>query len=186
MNLPPIVDVGGPYSGEVGQPVMFDASNTVDPDGDGLIFLWDFGDGTPPPFPGPDPTASHAYGTAGDYTAQLVVTDGINDPVLMDVPVSITDLPPQPAGDVWTLIRPFSSLELTLRFESFAGILLVEVTQLSGARSFGIGMEFSGFIFWMDATGSLYVGNINRAAGTMFGMAFGGPGGGGFWLAEQK
>ncbi len=78
-NEPPVVDPGGPYTGISGQPVQFDASGTIDPDGDTLIYLWDFGDGTIPPFPSQDPTATHAYEFPGTYTVQLAVTDQVNE-----------------------------------------------------------------------------------------------------------
>jgi hypothetical protein len=90
-NLPPQVDTGGPYTGVVNQPVQFDASGTVDPDGDTLIFLWDFGDGSLPSFPSEDPTATHSYTIQGNYTATLVVTDGINDPVAETASVEISE-----------------------------------------------------------------------------------------------
>jgi hypothetical protein len=90
-NLPPQVDAGGPYTGVVDQAVQFDASGTVDPDGDTLTFLWDFGDGSPPPFPTQDPTATHTYTILGNYTATLTVTDGINDPVAGTASVEISE-----------------------------------------------------------------------------------------------
>jgi len=33
VNLPPVAEAGGPYSGVVGSPIMFDASGSYDPDG---------------------------------------------------------------------------------------------------------------------------------------------------------
>ena len=93
-NEPPVVDPGGPYSGVAGKPVQFDASGTTDPDGDILTYLWDFGDGTPPPFPSQDPTATHVYAAHGNYTAMLSVTDGVNDPVLVGLSVEILDQQP--------------------------------------------------------------------------------------------
>jgi PKD repeat protein len=89
-NLPPIVDPGGPYTGVAGQPVQFDASGTTDPDGDTLTYLWIFGDGSPPQFPSQIPTTTHTYSAAGTYTAQLTVTDTVNDPVQTQVLVEIS------------------------------------------------------------------------------------------------
>ena len=77
-NQPPVADPNGPYDGIVGQLVQFDGSGSFDPDGDTLIYLWDFGDGTPPPFPSQDPTATHTYDAVGTYTVVLAVTDGVN------------------------------------------------------------------------------------------------------------
>ncbi len=88
-SSPPVVDPGGPYTGIAGQPVQFDASGTSDPEGDSLVYLWDFGDGSPPPFPSEDPTATHTYASPGTYTAQLAVTDRVNPPVLVEVAVEI-------------------------------------------------------------------------------------------------
>ena len=96
-NLPPNVVSGGPYQGTPDVPVQFDASGTNDPDGDILIYLWSFGDKTQPPFPSQNPTISHAYESVGTYAAVLTVTDGVNDPVMVDVNVEISltaNLPP--------------------------------------------------------------------------------------------
>jgi uncharacterized repeat protein (TIGR01451 family) len=91
-NEPPVVDPGGPYTGIAGQPVQFDASGTTDPDGDTIIYLWDFGDGSQPQFPSQDPTTSHAYGADGIYTVTLTVTDGVNPPVSDQTTVDIGGL----------------------------------------------------------------------------------------------
>jgi PKD repeat protein len=70
-NQPPVCDAGGPYSGAVGQPILFDGSGSSDPDGTIVDYNWQFGDcgtGT-----GPNPT--HTYATAAVYTVSLCVTD---------------------------------------------------------------------------------------------------------------
>jgi len=92
----------------------------------------------------------------------------------------------QPAGDDWLVKLPFLNSEFKLTFEQFAGILIVK-TEVAGAEpSTGIGMEFSGVIFWMDITGDLYFGNIDRPAGTMQGILFGANQAGTVWFAEQR
>ena len=97
-NTPPVVDPGGPYVGVPGVAVNFDASGTTDADGDLLVYLWSFGDGSQPPFPSQNPTTSHVYTNAGTYTVVLSVTDGVNMPVVEEVDVIIEDnvinLPP--------------------------------------------------------------------------------------------
>lgn len=170
-NMPPVVDAGGPYSGLVGQSVDFDASGTVDPDGDSLVFMWTFEGDAQPVF---GATASHSWAAAGTYTATLSVTDGVNLPVIVDVTVDVTDAPPPPLTDTWLVKTPYAVLqdEFLVTFEEFAGILIVDTEAPDGTTSMGIGMEWDGVIYWMDMSYSIYFGNINRDAGTMSGVAF--------------
>ncbi|HYS03627.1 MAG TPA: PKD domain-containing protein [Candidatus Dormibacteraeota bacterium] len=54
--------------------VTFDGSQSYDPDGDAIVsYRFDFGDGSAPVTQS-SPTTTHAYGTAGDYSATLQVT----------------------------------------------------------------------------------------------------------------
>lgn len=174
-NLPPDVDPGGPYSGVIDQPVQFDASGTLDPEQDTLVYMWTFEGDTQPIF---GATATHSWNAAGTYTATLSVTDGVNAPVLVDVQVEITDTapppPPPPLGDTWLVKAPFGDLSdgFFVTFEEFAGILVVESLYPDGTSSMGIGMEWDGVIYWMDMTYTIYFGNLDRDAGTMSGVAF--------------
>lgn len=58
---------------QAGAPAQFDASGSTDPDGSVARYDWDFGDGTTLADGGAKPT--HAYATAGTYTARVTVTD---------------------------------------------------------------------------------------------------------------
>jgi hypothetical protein len=71
VNDPPVADPNGPYSGEVGNPVTFDGSGSVDPDGTIVSYDWDFGDGGT----GTGVSPTHTYAGAGTYTVTLTVTD---------------------------------------------------------------------------------------------------------------
>ncbi len=50
----------------------FDSSGSADPDGDALTYSWDFGDGATATGPSP----SHNYGSAGQRTVTLSLSDG--------------------------------------------------------------------------------------------------------------
>jgi hypothetical protein len=71
-NRPPVAVVGGPYSGTVGQSILFDGSGSSDPDaGQTLSYSWNFGDGST----ASGATASHPYGIAGTFLVSLEVCD---------------------------------------------------------------------------------------------------------------
>jgi serine protease len=60
-----------PSSPKVDETVTFDASGSTDSDGSITSYEWDFGDGTT----ATGETVTHSYGSAGDYTVSLTVTD---------------------------------------------------------------------------------------------------------------
>lgn len=94
-NVAPIVAPVGDQTGIVGQAVTFDASEAVDPDGVGLTFAWDFGDGTVSEAVAP----THVYAAVGTYAGRLTVRDdGASTAVQFSVVVSEPVLPvPAPA-----------------------------------------------------------------------------------------
>jgi hypothetical protein len=59
----------------LGTPLAFDASRSLDADGDGLLYSWDFGEGRPSGEAGPSPRAVHEFDSAGVRTVKLTVTD---------------------------------------------------------------------------------------------------------------
>jgi len=78
-NQAPVAVASGPTSTTMGAVENFYADSSSDPDGDNLIYMWDFGDTTTSNLINP----THSYTTAGTYTVTLTVTDnGI--PVLSD------------------------------------------------------------------------------------------------------
>lgn len=73
-NSPPTASFTAiPQTGPVPLLVSFNAAASSDPDGDPLIYAWDFGDGTPP---GSGAAVNHTYQDRGLYTATLTVSDG--------------------------------------------------------------------------------------------------------------
>lgn len=75
MNTLPVAVASGPYTGMIGVPVRFDASESYDTDGTGLCYSWNFGDGTT----GSGISPSHVYAADGVFTVVLVVFDGIEE-----------------------------------------------------------------------------------------------------------
>jgi PKD repeat protein len=74
-NNPPVAEAGGPYSGDEGSLIPFDARDSSDPDGDPLTFEWDLdNDGEYDDAIGATP--SHSWPDDGTYTIGLRVTDG--------------------------------------------------------------------------------------------------------------
>jgi len=76
-NRPPEADAGGPYPGNEGQPIVFDASGSNDPDGDSLSYRWDFeNDGTWDTAWSSSPTALRTWPDDWVGIAKVEVSDG--------------------------------------------------------------------------------------------------------------
>ncbi|PSQ73635.1 MAG: hypothetical protein BRD26_00425 [Bacteroidetes bacterium QH_1_64_81] len=91
-NQPPkAVAEASPTDTTTNAEVTFDASGSTDPDDDAgsLTYDWEFGDGDS----GGGETTNHTYGSAGEYTAELSVSDGERSET-DEVTVSITDAAP--------------------------------------------------------------------------------------------
>jgi len=71
VNRQPVAEAGGPYTGIQDVPVAFDGSQSSDPDGDALRYLWDLGDATTATGPSP----FHTYRQGGTFAVTLTVTD---------------------------------------------------------------------------------------------------------------
>jgi PKD repeat protein len=72
-EIPPVADPGGPYAALATEQVQFNGSNSVDPDGAILEYLWDFGDGDV----GEGVRPTHVYQSEGTYTVSLTVIDDL-------------------------------------------------------------------------------------------------------------
>ena len=82
-----------PLSGQSPLTVNFDATESSDPDGDQLVFRWDFGDGTM----GNGPNISHTYQESGTYAITLLVDDGRQGTDTDVLSILVTD-PGSPTG----------------------------------------------------------------------------------------
>ena len=105
-NQAPSADAGGPYSGDAGESITFNASGSFDPDGTISSYAWNFGDGTG----GSGVSVQHAYATAGNYTVSVTVTanDGATDSDTATV--NVADVTP-PGGSVEVFTDGFENGE---------------------------------------------------------------------------
>ena len=95
--------------------MRFDGSGSTDPEGDGLSYLWKFGDGTSKA----GVTVVHDYEQDGMYTARLEVTDDFDqigngsvatvEVFVKDPPVAKSEVEPLVAVDEYTLFDGTSS-----------------------------------------------------------------------------
>lgn len=86
--LPPIANFTyTPKSPTIDRAVLFNASNSTDPDGNITEYIWNFGDGTN----GTGKIVEHNYTTQGNYTINLTVIDddGLNNSTKRDIIVSV-------------------------------------------------------------------------------------------------
>jgi len=109
-NNRPVANADGPYTGQEGSPIIFDGSSSSDPDGDSLMYRWDFdNDGLWDTAWSSSPFASHTWSDDYAGTVVLQVRDSRAAGALMDgaiasvtvdnVAPSISDLvmiPPNP------------------------------------------------------------------------------------------
>ena len=75
-RIPTIVATGTPLTGTGQINVQFDARSSSDPDGDPLIFAWDFGDGTK----GSGSRPAHLFKNTGTTTKVFTVKVTVTDP----------------------------------------------------------------------------------------------------------
>ena len=89
LNQPPQAHFNYAQTDSIAQlQVDFDASGSVDPDNDSIIYLWDFGDGHKKY--SPSAVTNHVYGDPGDYSVVLVVSDkwGGSDTIIQTIVVN--------------------------------------------------------------------------------------------------
>ena len=72
-NSPPVARLSAsPAAGEIPLAVTFSSTGTYDPDGQSLVYLWDFGDGSPT---SNAQSPIHTYQKVGSFEAHLTVTE---------------------------------------------------------------------------------------------------------------
>jgi len=87
---------GTPASGDVPLNVAFTAVGSNDPDGSVASYSWDFGDGAP----GTGSSPVHVYNSAGEYLAELTVTDNQGASTSNTVRINVTAVNQPPVAVV--------------------------------------------------------------------------------------
>ncbi len=90
-NEPPIADAGGSYNGDINKTIVFDASNSYDPDGDIEFYRWNFGDGTSEIL---SVSPTHVYYSNGTFDVTLTVIDNNGTSAMEVVKVTISSSAP--------------------------------------------------------------------------------------------
>jgi PKD repeat protein len=110
----PMANPGVPYTGNEGEPIAFDASESTHgyPNSAIVSYEWNFGDGTTSTGVNP----SHTFTDNGEYTATLKVTDN-NVPARTDsktVAVTVNNVPPTATLNTPASVNEGSAITLSL------------------------------------------------------------------------
>lgn len=126
-NQPPVASTAGttPTSGTAPLAVQFNGTQSSDPDGIIASYNWSFGDGGTSILAAP----AYTYGTAGNYTATLTVTDNSGATATASVLIAVGATPP-PSTKV-VRVGALSLAWVTSR-KGVAGSAIVRVTDASG------------------------------------------------------
>ncbi len=99
INQNPVADISvDSLNGFIGFPLNFDGSESYDPDGTIVSYLWDFGDGAV----GAGVNPSHVYNTPGGYEVTLTVTDDDGATDADDLVITVFDANQNPVADIST------------------------------------------------------------------------------------
>ncbi|HET55844.1 MAG TPA: PKD domain-containing protein, partial [Ignavibacteria bacterium] len=97
-DLAPVAIINAPYSAQEEESVLFDGSESYDPDGEIVSYKWTFGDGNT----ASGMTAEHAFTDKGSYHVVLEVTDndGLSSKTTFLIFIDIKKPKPSNYGDV--------------------------------------------------------------------------------------
>jgi len=87
ISATPVVSIDADTEGSVGEAILFDGSDTIDPDGEIMTFEWNFGDTETED----GDVVRHAFQKEGVYTVTLTVTDASNNVSTKKILISVSD-----------------------------------------------------------------------------------------------
>lgn len=124
-NSLPVVVVSLPSVVLTGEEVIFDASDSFDPDNNPLSFFWDFGDGTN----GEGEVINHFYQTKGNKKISLVVKDNQGGEVKQALKIYVeTD---EEIGDVSVASSKNSVISTSKKIKSLVSASLDKISALA-------------------------------------------------------
>jgi len=125
----PIAIISGTYNIELGEQIQFDGTQSYDPEGNALSYLWQFGDGVIRS----GATPVHTYHSGGNFTVSLTVHDGVQNSDTVEVNVQVSAAPEANAGDDRTVtVSESVNLDGSASVDSDGEIISYQWTQLSG------------------------------------------------------
>lgn len=86
-NIDPTASITAPRNLLTRHAAVFSATQSTDPDGSVVSYLWNFGDGTQ----STEIEPLHTFSEAGEYRVSLTVTDNVGETDQIDVLISVTD-----------------------------------------------------------------------------------------------
>lgn len=110
VNAPPIADAGPDLTGAPGEELVFQASRSIDPDGDIYNYTWNFKDGTT----GEGEVVRHAFEKPGRYFVSLKVIDETGHEKAIDFDETEVFINEQPVANAGNPIRVAPNQEFTL------------------------------------------------------------------------
>ena len=127
-NQAPVARFSSPPTGRAHEVILFDASASVDPEGDPLIYSWEFGDGATPEVSWPQ--IEHRFAVARTYVVRLTVTDsaGASDETSGVVAVAQQFTIPRPA----IVLFDFDGAEVKADAAEQLGEIVQALTQQPG------------------------------------------------------
>ena len=93
-NDPPVADAGGPYIGNEGELILFDASSSYDPDGNIVLYEWDWDNDAVYDESTISATVTHIWINDGSEIITLRVTDNDGDTDTDTTTVTINNMVP--------------------------------------------------------------------------------------------
>ncbi len=110
-NQKPTANAGGPYSVNVDEDIIFDASSSTDSDGSIAGYRWDWtNDGTYDTSWLPTSTTTYSYSNAGSYTVKLEVKDNEGETDTDTAQVTITSTNQKPTAEIKTITQEGASV----------------------------------------------------------------------------